>query len=215
MAAPTPRQEAEPIDDGATTRAPTTTKPLHWKQVRRAEQQAAYLPEILARLSAGETLTAICSVALLVEDGWVKTIAREPDTFPDRDTVYDWCDDQEIARRFARARALGDEALDDQCLAIADDASQDWVVTPFGKMVDREHIARSTLRIHTRQQIIRRRNNLRPGQAAAAKGTPKRLPPRIDVVGIEPKRVEAPAPGQPINGHAVRVRTDGDDDDGE
>jgi hypothetical protein len=75
--------------------------------VRRSPQVES---EILARLSAGETLRKIC----------------RDDHMPDASAVVQWCDaDPNFAQRYARARSEGLEVLADELLEISDDTSRD------------------------------------------------------------------------------------------
>jgi hypothetical protein len=186
-----------------------------WPHMTREQAVAFLWPEIERRMSEGETLTAICAFEERFEpDGRRNLVRRLPRTFPDRSTVYAWCEDPAVARRFARARALCIEAWEDQKLAIADDDSRDWIATDRGLVFDSEHVQRSKLRIWTRDQLIRRCPGHRPGDAAAANGVQKIAPPRIDVVGIIPRGQEhLYQPGEPIEGVSVRVDDDEDDDE--
>lgn len=207
---PAARPEAEAVDA-----ASLPVKAVHWTQRRRQEQMAAFVPEIIRRISEGETLSFICRMAETVDsEGNANWTFREPGSFPNRLTFYDWCEyDPDVAKQFARARMLGVEALRDQCRAIADDSSQDWIPTPNGRMLDAEHVQRSKLRIWERQQTIAQilggSGRQLPGDKAAAGGIQKPLPPAIHFVGIEPKGQHQP--GAVLDGEAVRVK--GEDDD--
>lgn len=207
-----PKPQTQPDDRQVAEDVDTQTLPVprrHWTQLAHDEAMRAYGPEILNRLSEGETLTSICKFELRkdVASGEPVLEFRDPGSFPGRSTVYDWCDyDSEFAGRFARARMLGDEALEDEAMAIAEDNSQDWVATPNGMRLNTEHVQRAKLRIETRFQLIDRRKNGRPGSDAAAKGKPKVTPTRILVVGIEPKGMAGPS--RDIDGQAVRVNPD-------
>lgn len=201
---PDDRQVAEDVDAQA---LPVPRR--HWTQLAHDEAMRAYGPEILNRLAEGESLTCICKFEARLDPVTesVHLVMRLPGSFPGRSTVYDWCDyDSDFAGRFARARVMGDEALEDEALAIAEDNSQDWVATERGMRLNVEHIQRAKLRIETRFQLIDRRKNGRPGSDAAAKGKPKATPTRILVVGIEPKGMAGPS--RDIEGQAVRVDQD-------
>lgn len=181
------RQEAEPVEEGGALEL----RP-HWRAMGQVEAMRVFGPEVLERLAEGETLTAICRFATKTDpDGTQGLEPRPYDSFPTRRAVYGWCEyDAEFAGHFAHARALGDEALEDEAIAIAEDNSQDFVPTPFGMRLDTEHVQRAKLRIWTRFQLIdRRKGGGRPGTEAAAKGARKAAPTRILVVGVEPKGV--------------------------
>lgn len=173
-----------------------TSKP--YRQMSQAEAIHAFWPEIERRISEGETLSAVCRYRL--EDGTrpdgrpckVKHL-REPDTFPSRTVIYDWCEAHpDIARRFARARALCDERWEDEAIEIAEDASRDYVQTDTGALIfDSEHVQRSKLRIWARQQLIDRRKSRRPSERAEVLGQLQtkgggRLQEPVAVIGVEP-----------------------------
>lgn len=108
---------------------------------------SAYTPELAAeivrRLYAGETLTAICL----------------DEHMPTRQTVNNWrkaneafgleCDD---------AILNGCHALLDETIAIADDREGDYRSDKDGNEVfDSEHVQRSKLRIWARHELIKRK----------------------------------------------------------
>jgi hypothetical protein len=197
-------------DDGPGPDAPVP----RWPHMTRDQALEVIWPEIERRVSEGETLTAVCALQERFEpDGRRTLVPRLPGTFPHRTTVYEWCDDPVIARRFARARALCVEAWQDQQLAIADDATRDWIPGERGLIFDGEHVQRSKLRIWARDQLIRRIPGHRPGDAAAANGVTKVAPPKVELIGIIPRGQEAQyANGEPIEGYSIRIDDDEDED---
>ena len=60
--------------------------------------------------------------------------------------------------RIAGARESGEEVIAQECLAIADDGSNDWLDTKFGPQVNQEHIQRSRLRVDTRLKLLAKWN---------------------------------------------------------
>jgi hypothetical protein len=65
---------------------------------------------VCERIAKGDTLMAICR-----EDG-----------MPSRERIYDWIEeDQELATRFAQARARGFDAIAESTVAISDDREED------------------------------------------------------------------------------------------
>lgn len=103
----------------------------------------AVIDKICARLATGETLRSIC----------------RDETMPAFATVYLWMEnDPAIDARIARARELGEEAISQQCLEIADDATRDFIDTADGPKLDSEHVQRSKLRIWTRLELLKRWN---------------------------------------------------------
>ena len=106
----------------------------------------------------GESLRAIC----------------KPDDMPTRSTVFRWlakadqkdADPDMIAFRdqYARAREEQADAIFDECLQIADDATNDYMESAgedgaVGYKLNGEHIQRSRLRIDTRKWMA---GKLRP-----------------------------------------------------
>jgi len=108
----------------------------------------AMVDEIIRRLAEGEFLAAICR-----DEG-----------MPHPSTFRRWADeDDELSRRFARAREDGEEAILAETLAIADDASGDFVPSKKGPVFDAEHVQRSKLRIETRIKALAKFNPKRWG----------------------------------------------------
>ena len=94
---------------------------------------------ILLRFEDGERLTHICvelDVRIGTFLGW----------------VYDNRDG--IAERYARAQILNAMALSDSNFDIADDSSNDFMLTKQGIKLRDEHVRRSQLRVQTRQWYI-------------------------------------------------------------
>lgn len=109
---------------------------------------SSYTPElaqtIIERLSAGETLRAICR-----DDG-----------MPHDRTVRGWViDDHEgFAAPYMRARELGAHAMFDEAIEIADDGGNDWMQRNDpnnpGWQANGEHIQRSKLRLDQRRWAL-------------------------------------------------------------
>jgi hypothetical protein len=104
--------------------------------------------EIIAWISSGQTL---------------REYSRQEGK-PHFNTVYDWLEkDEDFAMRFARARERGEEVIAQECLEIADDASNDYMLRS-GKdgetawALNGEHIQRSKLRIETRLKLLAKFN---------------------------------------------------------
>lgn len=96
-----------------------------------------------------------------------------------RRTFYDWMDgDPELSARFARARELGFDAIAEECLAIAEDGTNDWMErrTADGTIqpsINGEHVQRSKLRVETRLKLL-------------AKWSPKKYGDRT-MIGSDPE----------------------------
>lgn len=121
------------------------------KQVRYSEEVA---DEICTRLSNGESLRRIC----------------EDDHMPDRNSVFSWIARYEdFSAKYARAREAQAEFLVDEMIAIADDATNDYMETvdsegAVGYKLNGEHVQRSKLRLETRRWIAEK---LRPKKYGA------------------------------------------------
>jgi hypothetical protein len=114
---------------------------------------AAIADEIVLRLSDGEPLRQICRDEHM--PGWV--------------SVYRWMDAApENAERIARARELGEDAIAQECMDIADNARNDWMERSgedsAGWQLNGEHIQRSKLRIDTRLKLLAKWNPKRWGE---------------------------------------------------
>ncbi len=118
----------------------------------------ALAAKICERLAEGETLRSIC---------------RDP-AMPDKATVLRWLADKKKAdfrEQYVYAREMQADALFDEALEIADDASGDWSTDKDGKKVlDHENIQRSRLRVDTRKW-------------AAGKMAPKKYGDKLDLGG--------------------------------
>ncbi len=74
---------------------------------------------------------------------------------PEKITIRRWCiKDPQFRSQYARAKSLQIEALVDEIIEIADDATQDVIINEQGnKICNAEFIARSRLRIDTRKWL--------------------------------------------------------------
>ncbi len=91
------------------------------------------------------------------------------DGMPGKSTIFvELRRDPEFAAAYAQAREMQLESWEDELLAIADDASRDAVTRPEGgEAFNHEHIARSKLRVNTRQWIMSKRLPRRYGDRVA------------------------------------------------
>ena len=134
------------------------TKAKPKKKGRPSLYTEALAAEICRRLAEGETLRSLC----------------RDKAMPDKATVLRWLADKEKAdfrERYTYAREMQADALFDEALEIADDASGDWTKDKDGKEgVDHENIQRSRLRVDTRKW-------------AAGKMAPKRYGDKLQHTG--------------------------------
>jgi hypothetical protein len=99
--------------------------------------------ELLERLALGETVSQICS----------------EDRFPVHSYVFEKAaQDSEFADKYVRARELGYLKMAEEILDIADDGRNDWMTKKVGnkevKVVDREAVERSRLRLDARKWLL-------------------------------------------------------------
>jgi len=113
--------------------------------------------EVLAWLESGKSLLSFC---------------KQPEK-PGRRTVHDWREKSpEFSAQFARAKELGNEVLEEECLDIADHGTNDWMEIQdkdgecVGWRVNGEAVQRSKVRIETRLKIIANRDPRRYGNKA-------------------------------------------------
>ena len=108
------------------------------------ERKDQIIDDIVAGLSDGVPLRELCR--------------REG--MPSWRTVYSWMDaDEAVATRVAQAREIGFEAIAEEILDIADDASNDWMQRKRQNgtvdiVLDSDHVQRSKLRIETRLKLL-------------------------------------------------------------
>ena len=136
----------------------------------------ALAAKICRRLAEGETLRSVCRdkamPAISTVMGWL---------FNGKHEVF--------LEQYARAREMQADALFDEALEIADDASGDWTVDKDGKKtLDHEHVQRSRLRVDTRKW-------------AAGKLAPKRYGDKLQHTGEGggPIRTEVDLTGIPTD----------------
>src|SRR5579872_781781 len=120
--------------------------------------------EICRRIAEGESLRKVCA----------------DQAMPDKSTVLRWLAKKENASfrdQYAYARELQADQLFDECLDIADDATNDIKVITAGEstieVVNHEHIQRSRLRVDTRKWMS--------GRLA-----PKKYGDKVEVSGAGP-----------------------------
>ena len=113
--------------------------PKKRKTGRPSLHTEALAAEICRRLAEGETLRSVC----------------RDKAMPDKATILRWLADKKKAdfrEQYVYAREMQADALFDEALEIADDASGDWSTDKDGKKVlDHENIQRSRLRVDTRK----------------------------------------------------------------
>lgn len=143
---PDPR-EKEPVKTGVPSEAPRKRPPM----------DAELFALILGEIAEGIPLRQICRRAdMPSKDAMYRFL--EGDDLDHEDPASPDIRSRRLAR-YARARKLGYDALAEESLEIADDATNDWVEREKedGRLdveVDRDHIQRSKLRIETRLKLL-------------------------------------------------------------
>lgn len=111
---------------------------------RPTKRTKAIDDEICEKISIGIPLAEIC----------------RQEHMPNRATVYDWMNtDETFSQRIARVRELGYDAIAEETLEIADDATNDWMTRKNFRgeeeeVLNAEHVQRSKLRIETRLKLL-------------------------------------------------------------
>lgn len=157
---PRNRSAKKPVDS-RTAKAKVTAKKSA-KKVASAPRKRGRPPVPVSQVIANEICDWISSGRTL------RDYCRQEGK-PHFNTVYDWIDkDSDFAMRFARARDRGEEVISQECLAIADDGTNDYMetVTDAGLAyrLNGEHVQRSKLRIETRLKLLARWNPKKWGE---------------------------------------------------
>lgn len=116
---------------------------------------------------------------------------------PNEQTFYAWLNkaenessgDSDLAKKYARAREAQADAIFDECLSIADDAENDYMVreNADGSMVEvvnSENVQRSRLRIDTRKWMAGKLRPKKYGDKLEVEGNIR--VGRIDVGFVDP-----------------------------
>lgn len=141
------------------------------KEQKKTGRPSIYSDELInaicERVANGEPLRQICR-----EEG-----------MPGWTTVYAWLNTREgLSERFAHARSLGEDCIAQECLDIADNATNDWMEhfdkegDSTGWKLNGDHVQRSKLRIETRLKLLAKWNPKKWGEKVAIGGADD-LPP--------------------------------------
>lgn len=132
---------------------PSPRQDIHWSKRARVHFENDQIEELLDRLEEGEALSSIC---------------KDP-RMPAYRTVYQWLEEGSgpdgFDAQFRAARARGLDKIADDCIAIADDGSNDTYRDSEGNVrTDTDVIARSKLRIDTRMRLLGKWNRSKYGE---------------------------------------------------
>jgi hypothetical protein len=117
----------------------------------------------IGRPSSYDPVVAEKICELLSEGTPLREICRM-EGMPAWRNIYFWMSrDTDLSAHIARAREVGYDAIAEECLNIADDASNDWMERTGDKgagwMLNGEHVQRSKLRIETRLKLLAKWSN--------------------------------------------------------
>jgi transposase-like protein len=145
--------------------------------VAQVEDKEAMTERILEGIENGLTLAELCRT---------EGIARR--------TFYNWLDaDEELGSRFARARAIGFDAIAEEALEIADTPEVGEIVTEKPLMVDGKQLGNAVIReIKTDDMLGHRKLKVDTRLKLLAKWDPKRYGERTTIAG-DPDAPLAPA----------------------
>lgn len=143
------------------------------------------LTPILARISTGETLRAICR-----EERQKQEAAGQEVTFPAEGTVRMWVVADEpagLSTQYARAREGQAESWADQIIEISDDASRDTItkVSKSGQEYeapDYEWMNRSKLRVDSRKWLMAKLHPAKYGESLDLTSKGEKLEPQAIII---------------------------------
>jgi len=111
------------------------------------------------KFDRNEVMDRIYQILATSERGIADILMKEPN-MPGITVFYEWLDaDEQLAKKYARAKELQAEYSEGMLLQIADDSRNDFMETEKGDKFNGEHVARSKLRIEARQWLM---GKLRP-----------------------------------------------------
>lgn len=124
-----------------------------------------YNQEIASKICAG------------LSDGLSLRTVCKADDMPCKTTVFNWINKYpEFLNQYTRAKQESADALTDEMLDIADNASNDWMATNAGETekeifsLNGEHVQRSRLRIETRKWLASKLKPKKYGERVALAG---------------------------------------------
>lgn len=107
---------------------------------------------------------------------------------PDVTTFYRWLEeDEEKAKQYTRACESRADAIFDEIIDIADDKSNDQIITENGVFQNNEYIARSRVRIDARKWIASKLNPKKYGEKTTTtlEGGDKPIETTTTIIGMK------------------------------
>jgi hypothetical protein len=138
-----------------------------------------------------ETLDEICKI-IETSDKGLSTILQRDD-FPSVSEFMRWLQDDskpEVREYYARAKRIQMELFGDQIIQIADDSSNDTIITENGVAENHEFVNRSKLRIDTRKWLMSKLAPKKYGDKVQTEhsGEIKIIPMQVQVSNEEAKK---------------------------
>ena len=125
-----------------------TTKPAK-KMGRPSKFSKALVNRILDGLRDGKSLRDSCKLENISHSTFLHWLRSDNDEF----------DNKKLINQYVRAKEVGADVIFDDMIAIADDSSNDTIVTEKGfKIENKEWVSRSKLRIDTRKWVLSKLN---------------------------------------------------------
>ena len=98
-------------------------------------------------------------ILLSIEEGNSLRATLKRDSMPTSTTFYEWIDsDKQKALHYARACEKRADSIFDEILEIADETSNDTIITERGEIPNSEWIARSRLKVDARKWMLGKMN---------------------------------------------------------
>ena len=98
-------------------------------------------------------------ILLSIEEGNSLRATLKRDSMPTSTTFYEWIDsDKQKALHYARACEKRADSIFDEILEIADETSNDTIITERGEIQNSEWIARSRLKVDARKWMLGKMN---------------------------------------------------------
>lgn len=165
-------------------RAAEAANPSGRNAPRKYDPEAIF-PGILERLSRGESLLQI----------------ERDEGMPSIQRMIEWARSDRWAEAYARARELGYTVEGERLLDIADNSQNDWVDREVAsgrveRVLDREHMERTKLRIDTRKWILAKMLPRVYGDRVQLEGRLEVLAAFVDMAA-KPRVIEADSEAMP------------------
>ena len=132
------------------------------------------------------TATAICERLAVGQS--LREICRDRD-MPNKSTVFRWlAGNKEFREQYAAAHVVQADALAEEILEIADNATNDWMERQSGEetivVADHDHISRSRLRVDARKWLMSKLAPKKYGDRVELEHSGKDGTPLVPVINV-------------------------------